>query len=185
MIHWPDPKVDIRYPMDVLSKLQSKGLIEHLGLCNTNSQDVQKTSEIAKISFLQSEVSLFKKNSFEGFEWKDKIAMGWGTLDKGILSGRVTKERKFSSEDARSWAPWWNKKEVEEKIERVEKLKKILVDYHLSTTEFALHFNLNYFALNTTLVGFKNIEDLRELKSILEKNIPREIIEQVLNRWNS
>lgn len=187
MIHWPDKNVDIRRPMEVLSKYQQKGTIAHLGLCNTTKEDLQKAQQVASISSLQSEVNLFNHSGLTqlGESWKNYFTMGWGTLDKGILSGRVTQERKFDSSDARSWAPWWNKTEVARKIEKVEKLKTILNDYQLGLTEFCLHFNLNYIGVASCLIGSKNDQDFQELSGHLHRSLSMDTIEEVLNRWNN
>lgn len=112
MVHWPDSRVDIRIPLEVLKNAQLDGKIKHIGLCNTNLMDLNKAREICEIDAIQSELNLFNQMPFDSLEkeWSDKFSMGWGTFDKGILSGRVKGDRQFSAKDCRSWAPWWNKK---------------------------------------------------------------------------
>ncbi len=187
MIHWPDKNIDIRRPMEILKKYQEKGAIAHLGLCNTNQQDLKLAQEIGEISFLQSELNVLRTQAFDDLNevWKNHFTMSWGTLDKGILSGRVTSERKFDTSDARSWAPWWNKKEVLEKIERVKNLKTILNDYNLSLTQFCLNFNLHHYGVSCCLVGLKNNKDLIELTTYLQSPLSSQTITEVLNRWSS
>src|SRR5690606_12662881 len=34
MIHWPDSRVDIRLPLEVLARAQKAGKIKYIGLCN-------------------------------------------------------------------------------------------------------------------------------------------------------
>lgn len=187
MIHWPDKKIDIRLPLEVLRKYQEKSVISQIGLCNTNLEDLTKAQEIVSISCLQSELNVLNTKAFDYLkdEWKKYFSMGWGTLDKGILSGRVTEKRKYDASDARSWAPWWNKKEVVKKIERVKELETILNDYNISLTNFCLHFNLNLYGISSCLIGLKSKADLVEMTSNLQ-NIPKvEIIEKVYKRWNS
>ena len=185
MIHWPDKSVDIRRSMEVLCKYQEKSVINHLGLCNTHLDDLAKAQEVGKISFLQSELNILNSKGFDdlGEEWKKYYAMAWGTFDKGILTARVTENRTFDTSDARSWAPWWNKKEVALKIQKVQKLKTILVDYQLSLPEFCLAYNLNHYGIATTLIGVKSIPDLEAVSSHLQRNISDETIREVLNRW--
>lgn len=185
MVHWPDSKVDIRETLAVLIKAKEARKIKHIGLCNTTLEDLHKAQEICEVDVIQSELNLFNQEPFQrlGNEWKDKVSMSWGTFDKGILSGRVTAERKFSKEDARSWAPWWNKKEVAAKVERTEKLKNILSDYNLTLPQFCLQFNLQYFELTTCLIGFKSEMDLVQVTSNLRPLLMRERIEEVMKRW--
>ncbi len=186
MIHWPDEKVDIRRPMEVLANYQSKGYINKLGLCNTNLNDLNLASQISSIDVIQSELNLFNTKSFDdlGDQWKEKFSMNWGTLDKGILSGRVVEGRKYDASDARSWAPWWNKKEVSKKIHRVNALKEILQDYCISLVNFCFHFNLHYFGIDSALIGFKKTDDIVQVTSNLHQNISNEIIKEVLERWH-
>jgi len=185
MIHWPDNKVDIREPMQVLQKAKEEGLIKHIGLCNSNLDDLAKAQEVSQIDILQSELNAFNQAPFDQLndQWKDKVSMSWGTFDKGILTGRVHEKRTFDSSDCRSWAPWWNKKDVQDKIVKVNKLKEILKDYNLNLTEFCLSFNLNYFGITTALIGFKTTEDVAQVTSSLQKLVKRETIEEILVRW--
>ena len=185
MIHWPDKTVDIRRAMEVLVKYQEKSAINHLGLCNTHQEDLAKAQEVGRVSFLQSELNVLNSQAFDqlGDEWKKFSTMAWGTFDKGILTGRVTEDRKYDASDARSWAPWWNKKDVALKIQQVQKLKTILVDYHLALPEFCLAYNLNHYGIATTLVGVKSLNDLEAVSAHLQRKISSETIKEVLNRW--
>lgn len=185
MIHWPDQKIDIRRPMEVLKKAQEQGKIKWIGLCNTHLEDLKKAEEIAAISVLQSELNLFNQKAFDDLDgqWQDRWSMGWGTFDKGILSGRVTQDRKFAKDDARSWAPWWNRKEVQKKVEKTNELKKILSDYDITLSEFCLHYNLYYYGIPSTLIGFKTVGDIVQVSSNLQPKLMRERIKEVLDRW--
>lgn len=186
MIHWPDSQVDIRRPLEILDKYQQKGVIKFIGLCNTNLIDLGRAREIVKIDAIQSELNVFNSNAFQilGDDWKNYFSMGWGTFDKGILSGRVKSGRTYDKSDCRSWAPWWNKKEVEQKILKVEKLGKILTDYDINLSQFALHFNLTFYGIDCALVGLKDTQDLLAVISNLQKNVSNKTIEEVLERWN-
>ena len=111
--------------------------------------------------------------------------MSWGTFDKGILSGRVISGRKFTKEDCRSWAPWWDKKAVQIKIERTQRLNEILKDYDISLPAFCIHYNLHYFGLSTCLVGVKTLGDIFQVTSNLQPKLTKETMKEVLDRWNN
>ncbi len=187
MIHWPDSKYDIREPLAVLKKAQEEGKIKHIGLCNTNLEDLARAREICQVEVIQSELNLFNSAPFDCLkdEWKETFSMSWGTFDKGILTGRVTRERKYDKSDSRHSAPWWNKKDVLKKIERTEQLKKILPEFGLSLQEFCLHYNLYYYGLSTVLIGFKSEADIVQMTSNLQQKLMRERIEEVLVLWNN
>ncbi len=187
MIHWPDKRVDIRDSMQVLTRAKQEGKIRFIGLCNTNSDEIKKATEVDKIDVLQSEFNLFNpdpiRNLFETVR-RDKMGfMSWGTFDKGILTKRVTADRKFDDLDCRSWAPWWNKKEVKEKIEKLQKVWPILKKNEVTSVEMAMGFVLSHQEVSSALCGMR---DVKQLESTLEaadripsKNILNEIIESL------
>lgn len=175
MIHWPDPRVDIRYPLEVLAKAQVEGKIKNLGLCNTNPYDLKLASEVAKIDYLQSEFNLFN-DGFAELEIRDEILMGWGTLDKGILAGTVKKDRQFTKEDARSWAPWWKKSKWKEKVNFVQGL-------NFNVYETALNYSLR--TCDLTLVGAKSINQLENCLDVIKSPITEEQLNERYERFKS
>ena len=79
--------------MEVLSRKKDQGFIRHIGLCNTNVIDFKLASEIDEISLLQSEYNIFNcgynDELIELMKNQSILSWGWGTFDKGIISGSV------------------------------------------------------------------------------------------------
>lgn len=167
MIHWPDQNVDIRYTLEVLQNAKDKKDIHFIGLCNTHNSDLEKAKEVCDVDMIQCEANLFN-NAFDVIEY-DGFKTSWGTFDKGILTGSVTKNRIFSNEDCRSWAPWWKKSNWKQKVEKVQKLKNNLYDHSL--VEIALGFALNMTSTNSAICGFRSIEQLNSIIDALD-NLP-------------
>lgn len=182
MIHWPDEKVDIRRPMEVLAKAKEEGKIKHIGLCNTNLDELEKASEIEKVEAVQNQLNLFERESLELFDYlKDNEIsfMSWGTLDKGILTGRVNRERTFDKSDCRSWAPWWKSMDKESRYKAMEKINPLLKEHGHSGLELALGHNLSYQEVSTLLCGARNSEQLNGLVKALS-NLPKpELMEEI------
>lgn len=172
MIHWPDDRVDIRKPLEVLAKAKHQGKIKHIGLCNTNCSDLEKASEIENIEVVQSEFNFFNQNANENlfpYLKKNKIDfMSWGTLDKGILTGTVNSNRKFDATDCRATAPWWKKSDLLEKLDKIRPIHLILEKEKISKLEFALLFNLSFEAITSILCGMKNLNQLNEVCDLVD-----------------
>lgn len=189
MIHWPDDRHDIRPAIEVLIKAKEEGKIRYIGLCNTNEDDFKKASSICRVDALQDNWNLFTWNEsywrMGGFGKAGTIyRMGYGTFDKGILTGRVTESRKFDASDARSWAPWWKSQDKQKKIKMVNALKEILEPRGFSLQQFALWFSLQWKDfLDTALVGVKSPEQLDSLLNAYKVPISigtiREIVSQL------
>jgi len=182
MIHWPDSKVDIRKPLEVLKRFQDSSVIKYIGLCNTTQEDLLKAKEVIHVDVLQSEYNFFE-NKFSELPLSDYWSMSWGTLDKGILSGRVEQGRVFDRDDCRSWAPWWDKKKTEIKIKKVSILKLILNEIDRELLDFCLSYNLSY--VDQALIGFKTISDLDRSLESLSKRLSRDEITSVLKKYET
>lgn len=184
MVHWPDSRVDIRRPLEVLAKAKNEGKIKHIGLCNTNIDELEKGSEIERIEVVQNEFNFFQNSAqTELFPYlkKHNISfMSWGTLDKGILTGRVDELRKFESSDCRSWAPWWKNADNKSKFEAMKKIWPLLDQHHQNGLALALGFNLNFPELSVALCGAKNMDQLTSLFKALENLPDKELLSELV-----
>jgi len=173
-IHWPDERVDIRKPMEVLAKYKEKGVIKHIGLCNTTLEDLEKASEIEKVEVVQSEYNLFNRSvENEVFPYlidKGLDFMSWGTLDKGVLTGLYDLKRVFDDSDCRKKSPWWKKSDVEKKVELVNNCKKYLEGKDYNFIDLAISFNLHNIAQGTVLCGVKNKSRLDSIMNSIDRS---------------
>ena len=182
MIHWPDKKVDIRRPLEVLVKAQKQGKIKHLGLANTNLADLNLAQEVALIEVVQNEFSLLAREAEELFPYlqQHQISfMSWGTLGKGIISGRVTPARNdYDEHDCRRKAFWW-KQTAPQRMQVMQPVLAWLKTTGYSGLELALGFNLSAAKMHC-LLGLKTVQDLQQAQTALAHLPPPEIIAQGL-----
>ncbi len=183
MVHWPDAKTDIRKTLEVIAKAKIEGRIKHIGLCNSNRDEFEKASEIDTIECLQSQLNFFERDEIENsikIAREHKIPfMSWGTLDKGILTGRVKEKRLFDKSDCRSWAPWWKKSNKNWKIEKFKAIEEVLRANGHNGLELALHFNLNTQGVSHVLCGMKKQSDIDAAMKALENPISQELLQEL------
>lgn len=192
MVHWPDESVDIRHTVEVLAKAKVEGKIKHIGLCNTNEDEFLKASEVERIECLQSQFNYFERaevdNGLKLAHENNIPFMSWGTFEKGILTGRVTKDRTFAKSDCRSWAPWWVKSNKDEKMEKFKFIKEVLDSHGISPENFAIQFNLKTKGLSHILCGARNHEQIDSCLKATTSKISDQVfmnILEVLNEPNS
>ena len=177
MVHWPDARVDIRKTMEVLSKAKHQGKIKHIGLCNTNVTELNLAFEVDRVEVVQSEFNFFtnkfvRTELFPYLNEKQISFMSWGTLDKGILTGRVDENKRvFDKSDCRSWAPWWKEADNSAKFEAMKKLWPLLDKNHHTGAELALAHNLSFPELSVAICGAKSDAQLDSLLKSLQ-NLP-------------
>jgi myo-inositol catabolism protein IolS len=186
MIHWPDKNIDIRKPLEVLAKAKADKKILHIGLCNTNIEDLKKAKEIVEVEVVQSELSLFNrkvvKDLFPYLKENGIDFMSWGSLDKGVLSGTVSKDRKFDRYDARSYADWWKKSNWKERVDIVEEIKPLVNAEGLSLLELAIGHNLSYDINQVILCGMKNMEQLDSTLKAIDHRPSKEFLDSIISK---
>lgn len=185
MIHWPDQRVDIRRPLEIYRRYQEKGVIKHIGLCNTDYEDLKKAREIVDVAAIQSEFHLFTEEKASQFATMCKEGqcsfMSWGTLDKGTLVGRVHEKKAFDPYDMRSYAYWRKKNDFTKKYPVVEELKKLAAQHGHSLLELALGHNLRHSFVNFCICSLRTPLQLDEVLKALE-NLPREEVVTQMKR---
>lgn len=187
MIHWPDKNVDIRKTMEVLSRAKDEGKIHHIGLCNTNVEECEKAFEVDKIEAVQSELNFFNRDVvtqiFPYLKDKNIDFMSWGTLDKGILTGRVHEKRTFDKSDCRSWAPWWKSQKKDQKYQITKLLEKYSNDKGHSLLEMALGHNLCFEEVALVLCGFRGATQLSEIINAINHRPSEEKIKYAIENF--
>ncbi len=165
LVHWPDPEVDIRKTMETLVRAQERGLIRHIGLSNTHADDLDKAREIGVVDVVQFEASFLNPKALDTLMLTDDLTkmgvMSWGTLAKGILTGRVTRDRKFDALDVRNAAPWWVNADHEPSFEIMDQLMPVLKDSGHTGLELAMGYLLERNVVDTLLCGVRTHEQLR------------------------
>jgi len=182
MIHWPDNNMDIRKPMEYLSRAKDEKKILAIGLCNACVDDISQAREVDRIEVLQSELNLFNATAYDSLAStirEEKMGfMSWGTLDKGILTGRVTPGRSFDEVDARSWAPWWKQDDRSHKYTAMKRLGDLMEESNHSCLELALGYVLHFEEVSSALCGMRNVEQLESAINALNNLPAHDLLEE-------
>lgn len=189
MVHWPDNRVDIRKTLEVYARALNEGKIKHVGLCNTTVSELEKAAEIVPIEVVQSEFNFFqtqaKQDLFPYLTAKEISFMSWGTLDKGILTGRVDEKRTFDKSDCRSWAPWWKNADNASKFKVMKALWPKLDAKQHTGLELSLGHNLSYPEVTVAICGAKNNPQLESLFKALENLPHKDFLSECVDLANS
>ena len=113
--------------------------------------------------------------------------MSWGTLDKGILTGRVHEKRQYDKCDARSWAPWWDKKTNFKKVKALEAVWPYLKEQGHTGLELSLGYNLSHEGMSSVICGMRNSQQLHMTVKALQSLPSQDVLNEVkglLSEWN-
>ena len=182
LVHWPDKDNDIRKTVEVLVEARQAGKIRAFGLSNTNKVDLAAATEVAPPQVLQSQFNLFENEPVEAlFGAIAEHSMGfmsWGTLDKGILTGRVREDRKYDASDVRSRAPWWTSVDRTPRYRAMEKINPLLEEAGHTGLELALSHVLDHSQTSTALCGVRSTEQLETACAAVGNLLSSELLER-------
>ena len=124
--HWPDPQTPVEETMSTLVELKEKGYIRAIGVSNVSIDLIKEFSRYGKIDADQEQYSIIDRNvEAELLPWcmKNKASMmAYSPLSKGLLTGKLDPNRKFSSDDIRVFFD--DKRFYSKNIEKTNKLLK-------------------------------------------------------------
>ncbi len=120
-LHWPDHATPIEETAEALLQIKRAGKIRYVGLSNFSQADVEAFMAIVPVECQQGLYNMLERNtsSYHGIplEYKTEDEMmatvrkygqaflPYSPYMQGLLSGRFTRERKFSEDDIRNANP--------------------------------------------------------------------------------
>ncbi|MBV70679.1 MAG: hypothetical protein CMH52_04950 [Myxococcales bacterium] len=182
LVHWPDPEVDIRETYEVLVRAKEEGKVRAIGLSNTNQAELTLAQEVGPVEICQGQDSFFeswnRRTLFKGFQDENVGFMAWGTLEKGILTGRVTPTREYDSDDVRSHAPWWTETDHSKHFRVMKRVQILLEDNGHTGLDLALSHVLRADAVSTALCGARTPEQVRGLVAALNHPLSDDLVRE-------
>ncbi|MBI3547604.1 MAG: aldo/keto reductase [Elusimicrobia bacterium] len=179
-IHAPDGTTDVRRTMEVLAEAKRAGKIRAIGLSKFyDPEEIRRAESIERVDCFQSEFNLFEpraKDQLFPICRDRKIGfMAFGVLDKGLLSGRVTRGRVFDPADFRR-----NRRVPESRFAAMERLAPLLSDAGYSPLELALGYVLSHPEVTEAMIGVKSLEQLESALAALARVPPDALIQKAL-----
>jgi aryl-alcohol dehydrogenase-like predicted oxidoreductase len=107
--HRVDPDVPIEDVAGAVKDLIQQGKVRHFGLSEAGVQTIRRAHAVLPVTALQSEYSLWwREPEAEVLPTLEELGIGFvpfSPLGKGFLTGKITEETKFDSNDFRNKVP--------------------------------------------------------------------------------
>ncbi|QNT77524.1 aldo/keto reductase [Entomobacter blattae] len=194
-IHWPDEKTPIEETAAEMEKLRKEGKIRTIGVSNFNTHQMDTFRQAAQLSTLQPPYNLFEreieKDILPYAKQNQLVALCYGAICRGLLSGRMTVDRHFDGDDLRKKDPKFQPPHFARYLKAVEDLSQLAKERHnKSVLALAIRWILDQ-GPTIALWGARKPEqilgiddaygwtlspqDLKDIDTILTKNIPEPI----------
>ena len=176
LIHWPDRNVPFEEPMRALDELVKQGKVRAVGLSNFKLAEIERCMQARRVDVVQYCWNMFdrrmQKEIFPYCRDHKVGVMAYGSLAYGILTGTMSEEMDFGSDDWRSrrgrlgninlFQHLFGPDHFLKNLRAVEELKPIAQRYGKSLPQFALRWTLSNPVISTALVGCRNEREVND-----------------------
>ena len=139
--HLHDPSVPVEEVVGVMKEYVDAGKVRYLGLSNTNADSIRKAHAVHPISVLQTEYSIFARESEALLPVIEEIGIGlvaYSPLARGFLSGAVQPRSAYSADDFRQLIGWWAPENYDANVHIAEELTDIAAAKDATLSQLAL-----------------------------------------------
>ena len=188
-VHWPDPHTPIAETARVLEDLRREGKIRAIGVSNYGPAQMQEFRAAAKLESVQSPYNLFEREiEADVLPYAQRTGLtvlSYGALCRGLLSGAMTLDRRFSGDDLRNVDPKFRGERFQQYLAAVEQLRTLArIRFDKSVLALAVRWVLDQ-GPTLALWGARSPEQLEPLEQIdgwrIDERTGREI-EAILAR---
>jgi aryl-alcohol dehydrogenase-like predicted oxidoreductase len=147
-VHWPDPLVPIEETAQALFDLQKAGKILALGVSNYSIEQMDAFRKLAPLHSTQPPYNIFERDiERDVLPYALEhgiIVLSYGAICRGLLSGKVTADRKFGGDDLRNRDPKFLAPRFEQYLAAVDRLSAYAKEKHgRSVLAFAIRWILD------------------------------------------
>lgn len=170
-IHWPDPTTPIQEAAETLNNFLKQGKIRAIGVSNYSIDQIEEFKKYASLHTEQSDFNIFEREIEKDilpYCSKSGIAvLGYSSLCRGLLSGKMTKDYKFKDDDLRKGMdPKFKEPHFSQYIACVEALKVFAKDkYEKSIIDLAVRWSLDK-GIGVALWGARHPDQLKGLQGV-------------------
>lgn len=174
-VHWPDSYTPFEETMSELVNLQNAGKIRAIGVSNFTVAQLEQCRKVAPVCALQPPFNLFEQESaVELLPYCIKNTIGtltYGTLCRGMLTGKFSKQDTFPKGDLRKFDPKFKGAEFIMYLKAVEKLKAYAEKKNGTVAQLAIEWTINQPGVTCALIGARNRVQAEENSRVLKNEM--------------
>lgn len=142
-LHRLDPNTPIEETVSAMADLVKEGKIGYIGLSEVSSQTIQKAHKVHPITAVQTEYSLFERNTEQDgiLQTLQNLEIGfvaYSPLGRGFISGDIKNPDHFAEGDFRRNIPRFQGEQFYKNIELVNEIKKMASEKGITSSQLAI-----------------------------------------------
>jgi aryl-alcohol dehydrogenase-like predicted oxidoreductase len=170
-VHWPDPLVPIEETAAAMHQLYKQGKIRAIGVSNYSLEQMNVFQHVAPLHTAQPPYNLFER----GVE-KDVLpychshgtsTVTYGSLCRGLLSGKMKLNSEFRGDDVRKIDPKFQQPRYAQYLQAVERLDRFAQEnFGKRVPELAMRWTLDQPFVTVALWGARHPKQLTPISAI-------------------
>jgi aryl-alcohol dehydrogenase-like predicted oxidoreductase len=175
-VHWPDPKVPIEDTAETMLELYREGKVRAIGVSNFSVAQMEAFRAIAPLHTAQPPYNVFERgceaNILPHCRRNNVATLAYGPLCRGLLSGRITRDTRFTGDDIRQQDPKFQAPRLNQYVAAVQQLDRFAQEnYGKRVIHLAMRWVLDRNGINFALWGARRPEQLGAVSEIAGWNI--------------
>jgi aryl-alcohol dehydrogenase-like predicted oxidoreductase len=170
-VHWPDPLVPIEETAAAMHQLYRQGKIRAIGVSNYSLEQMNVFQQVAPLHIAQPPYNLFErsveKDVLPYCRTRGISTLTYGSLCRGLLSGKMKTATEFKGDDLRKLDPKFQPPRYAQYLKAVERLDRFAKDnYGKGVLELAIRWTLDQPFVTVALWGARRPEQLAAVSSV-------------------
>jgi aryl-alcohol dehydrogenase-like predicted oxidoreductase len=170
-IHWPDPLAPIEETAETMLELHRQGKIRAIGVSNYSPQEMERFRQVAPLHTDQPPYNLFEREIDRDvlpYVLKNNVStLVYGSLCRGLLSGKMKMDTVFSGDDLRKVDPKFRPPRYSQYLEAVERLDRFAAtNYRKHVMDLAVRWALDQPGVTVALWGARHPEQLSAVANL-------------------
>ena len=168
-VHWPDPLTPIEETADAMAALYSQGKIRAIGVSNFSVEQMDQFRRVAPIHVLQPPYNLFERAAETALlpycQQHGIATFGYGSLCRGLLSGRMRPDTRFDGDDLRRTDPKFQQPRFAQYLSAVGQLDRLAKRFDRGVIHLAARWVLDQ-GISTALWGARKPDQLDPVNAV-------------------
>jgi aryl-alcohol dehydrogenase-like predicted oxidoreductase len=189
-VHWPDPNTPIAEVAEAMDALHRAGKIRAIGVSNFSPAQMDEFRKVAPLHAAQPPYNLFEREIDRDVlpycRDRDIALLAYGSLCRGLLSGRMSESSAFSGDDLRKSDPKFQAPRFAQYLTAVKQLDRLAKErFGKRVIHLAVRWVLDRNKMNIALWGARRADQLSPIGDALGWQIDSQVmaeIDQILRK---
>jgi aryl-alcohol dehydrogenase-like predicted oxidoreductase len=187
-VHWPDSAVPIEETARTMQALFKEGLIRAIGVSNYSPEQLDQFMAVSELHTVQPPYNLFERqidrDVLPYVREKNLSAFAYGPLCRGLLTGTMQPDTKFTGDDLRQSDPKFQPPRFAQYLNAVQQLDDLAQKrYGKHVMDLAVRWVLDQPGITAALWGARHPGELEAVAGALNWHLDADahaVIDQIL-----